>query len=74
MDTLGQALFPEFIQIYEQPWLKRGLGSALFDGDGVATRPNVIVKNGVLQQYVLNTYTARKMGLKPQPIKAEYLI
>ena len=43
--------------------MKRGLGSALFDGEGVATRPNIIVQNGVLQQYVLNSHTARKMGL-----------
>lgn len=64
LDSLGQQLLPETIQIYEQPWLKRGLGSALFDGEGVRTRPNVIVKNGVLQQYVLNSYTARKLGLK----------
>lgn len=64
LDTLGQQLFPDTIQIYEQPRLKRGLGSALFDGEGVATRPNIIVKDGILQQYVLSTYTARKMGLK----------
>jgi PmbA protein len=64
LDTLGQQLMPENLHIYEQPWLKRGLGSALFDGEGVSTRPNVIVQNGVLQQYVLNSYTARKMGLK----------
>lgn len=64
LDTIGQQLFPDIIQIYEQPHLKRGLGSALFDGEGVATRPNVIVKDGVLQQYVLSSYTARKMGLK----------
>ncbi len=63
VDSIGQQLLPETLQIYEQPWLKRGLGSALFDGEGVATRPNIIVQNGVLQQYVLNSYTARKMGL-----------
>lgn len=64
LDTMGQPLFPSFVQIYERPWLKRGLGSALFDGEGVATRPNIIVQNGVLNQYILSTYTARKLGLK----------
>ncbi|HVT62799.1 MAG TPA: metallopeptidase TldD-related protein, partial [Legionellaceae bacterium] len=64
LDAIQQAIFPENIHIYERPWLPRGLGSALFDGEGVATRPNVIVQNGVLQQYVLSSYTARKMGLK----------
>ncbi|PJD90690.1 MAG: metalloprotease PmbA [Legionella sp.] len=64
LNTIDQSLFPQNIQIYERPWLKRGLGSALFDSEGVATRPNVIVKDGVLQQYVLGSYAARKMGLK----------
>lgn len=64
LDSIGQQLFPDIIQIYEQPRLKRGLGSALFDGEGVATRHNILVKDGVLNQYVLNSYTARKMGLK----------
>ncbi|MCR9191618.1 MAG: metalloprotease PmbA [Gammaproteobacteria bacterium] len=64
LDSMGQQLFPETIQMYERPWLKRGLGSALFDGEGVATRPNVILKDGILNQYVLSSYTARKMGLK----------
>lgn len=64
LNTIDEQLFPNNIQIYERPWLKRGLGSALFDSEGVATRPNVIVKDGVLQQYVLGSYAARKMGLK----------
>lgn len=64
LDSLGQQLLPASVRIYERPWLPRGLGSALFDGEGVATRPNVIVEDGVLQQYILSTYTARKLGLK----------
>jgi PmbA protein len=64
LDTLDHSIFPDFVQIYERPWLLRGLGSALFDGEGVATRPNVIVKNGILQQYILGSYSARKLGLK----------
>ncbi len=64
MDSVGQQLLPDNLQIYEQPWIKRGLGSALFDGEGVATRANVLVRDGILQQYVLSSYTARKMGLK----------
>ena len=50
--------------MYERPHLIRGLGSALFDGEGVPTRANQIVKDGVLLQYVLNSYSARKLGLK----------
>jgi len=44
--------------------LPHGLGSAPFDTDGVATRPNVFVENGVLQSYLLGVYSARKLGMK----------
>lgn len=64
VNSIGQMLFPEFIRIYEQPHLLGGLGSAPFDGEGVPTRPNVLVEKGVLQQYVLGSYSARRMGLK----------
>ena len=63
LDSIGQQIFPSFINIYEQPHLLRGLGSAPFDGEGVPTRDNVLVKDGVLQQYVLSSYSARKLGL-----------
>ncbi|HAT6334421.1 TPA: metalloprotease PmbA [Legionella pneumophila] len=64
LDSIGQQLFPEFVHIYEQPHLKGALGSAPFDGEGVPTRPNVLVEKGRLLQYVLGSYSARKMGLK----------
>jgi PmbA protein len=64
LDSVGQQIFPEFIRVYEQPHLKGALGSSAFDSEGVPTRPNVLVENGRLQQYVLGSYSARKMGLK----------
>lgn len=64
LDAMGQTIFPNRIRIYEQPHLLGGLGSAPFDGEGVLTRPNVFVEQGVLQQYVLNSYSARKLGMK----------
>lgn len=64
LDSIGQQVFPEFIQIYEQPHLPGALGSSPFDSEGVPTRPNVLVKNGSLLQYVLGSYSARRMGLK----------
>ncbi len=64
LDCLGQQIFPEFIQIYEQPHLPGALGSAPFDGEGVPTRANVLVKNGRVMQYVLGSYSARRLGLK----------
>jgi PmbA protein len=64
LDSLGQAIFPENIHIFEEPHRLGGLGSSPFDGEGIITRPNVFIKDGVLQQYVLGSYSARKMGLQ----------
>ena len=41
-----------------------GFGTSPFDGEGLASRRNVLVDRGVLQNYVLNTYTARKLGMR----------
>lgn len=64
LDALNTQLFPDWFQVYEQPHLLSGLGSAPFDAEGIPTRNNIFIKNGVLQEYVLNTYTARKLGLE----------
>jgi PmbA protein len=64
LDSIGQQLFPEFVRIYEQPHLLGALGSSPFDGEGVPTRANLLVDNGYLKQYVLGSYSARRMGLK----------
>jgi len=64
LDQLGQRIFPEFVQISEQPHVRCGLGSAAFDNDGVATRTRDVVKDGVLAGYFLSVYTARKLGMQ----------
>jgi len=64
LDSVGQTLFPAWMQIDELPHLRRGLRSAAFDGDGVATRASALVRDGVLQRYVLGSYSARKLGLQ----------
>lgn len=64
LDTLGERIFPAGIRIYEQPHLLQALGSAPYDNEGILTRPNVIVDDGQLHQYVLGTYSARKLGLQ----------
>lgn len=63
LDHLGQRIFPEFVQIHEVPHLPRGLGSAPFDSDGVATRAKDLIRDGVLQTYVLDTYSGCRLGL-----------
>lgn len=63
VDALDQTLFPSFVRIDEQPHLLRGIGSAPFDAEGVNTGAHPIVDNGVLCSYVLDSYSARKLGM-----------
>ncbi len=64
LDKKGEQIFANHINIKEQPHIKKALGSAPFDNDGVATRERDIIKAGVLQDYVLSGYSARKLGLQ----------
>lgn len=64
IDHLGKQIFPEFINVFESPHLKKAIGSAPFDGEGVLTRDQHFIKDGILQSYVLSTYSARKLGMK----------
>ena len=63
LDSLGKQVMSPFITIEEKPHLLRGLASSPFDNEGVATRPRTLVKNGVLQGYMLSSYSARKLGM-----------
>jgi PmbA protein len=63
LDSRGRQLFPESISLIERPHLPGALGSAPFDGEGVATRDRDLVTAGVLNGYLLDTYSARKLGL-----------
>ncbi|HLB57907.1 MAG TPA: metalloprotease PmbA, partial [Gammaproteobacteria bacterium] len=64
LDHLNKPIFPAHITIDERPYLEKSLGSAPFDDDGVATRPNVFVSDGILQRYCLGVYSGRKLGLQ----------
>lgn len=64
LDALNTKIFPSFVHIHEQPHLIGGLGSAMYDSEGVTTRYRDLVRDGILQDYVLSTYSARKLGLK----------
>jgi PmbA protein len=64
LGAAGQQVFPDFVRLSERPHLRKGLGSAPFDSEGVATRDRELVRDGVLQGYVLGSYSARKLGLK----------
>ena len=60
---MGHRLFPSWLTLDERPHLQRALGSASFDGDGLATYAKPFVENGELVSYVLSTYSGRKLGL-----------
>jgi PmbA protein len=60
----GQQVFPDFVQMSERPFLPKGLASAAFDNEGVATRDQEIVNRGVAAVYLLDSYSACKLGLK----------
>ena len=64
LDSLGQTVFPEWLQISERPHLLRGLASSPFDNEGVATVDREVIKDGVLQGYFLGSYSARKLGMQ----------
>jgi len=64
LDSLGKPIFPKHIQVTEDPHILKGKGSAPFDDEGVLTRKRQVVKNGVVQNYFLSSYSARKLGMK----------
>jgi PmbA protein len=64
LDHAGKQIMPSWLTIVERPHLPRGQGSGNFDAEGVATRDNVLIENGVLARYVLGSYSARKLGLQ----------
>ncbi len=63
-DSLGETLFPEWLNLLERPFLPRASGSTTFDGEGVAVRDRALVEGGVLQGYVLSSYAARRLGME----------
>ncbi len=63
VDALGKEIFPKHLSITEDPHIKGAMGSSPFDEEGVRTQPRDLVRDGVLQGYLLSTYTARKLGM-----------
>ncbi len=64
VDHLGKKVFSDHVQIYERPHILKGLGSSPFDAEGVATHDRDLIVDGVLQGYLLSSYSARKLGMQ----------
>ena len=60
---LGEKIAGGNITIIDDGTMPGGFGTTPFDGEGVPTRKTTVIENGVLKSYLLNTYTARKLGL-----------
>ena len=64
LDSLGQPVFPEHIDVVEDPFVRAGKGSSPFDDEGVRVQARQVVDGGRVQGYFLGTYSARKLGMK----------
>ena len=71
---LGERIASEKLTLIDDGTIKAGLGSKPFDGEGLPTRRTVLLRNGVLESYVLNSYTARKLGLRSTGNAARALV
>lgn len=64
LDHLGKSIASDCVTVYDDGRIVGGLGSRPFDGEGVPTRKTTVVDRGVLKNYLLDTYSARKLGLR----------
>src|SRR5690606_6878489 len=64
LNALGEQIFPDFADMEEDPFIPRGIGSAPFDAEGVATRRRMLVERGVLPGYLLSSDWARRRGMQ----------
>ena len=63
VDRVGTKVASELVSIVDDPLIPQAPGSRAYDGEGLLSRRNVVVQNGVLETYLLDTYSARKLGL-----------
>jgi PmbA protein len=64
LNAAGEQVFPVFLNMQERPHIRKGLASSPFDQEGAATHDRELVHAGVIDGYVLGSYSARRLGLK----------
>lgn len=64
IDHLGERIAPDHVTVYDDGTLPMALGSKPFDGEGLPTRRTTVVENGMLRSYLLDTYSARRLGMQ----------
>ena len=63
-DKIGQKIFSNSVSIFDKPDILKGLGSQSFDSEGVKTETLKLVEQGILKDYLLDTYNGKKLNLK----------
>ncbi|MGN1282153.1 MAG: metalloprotease PmbA [Succinivibrio sp.] len=61
---LGTQILPSFVTVHEDPFIRKSHGARNYDGDGVQVRVSDIVENGILKEYLLGTYSSRKLKMQ----------
>jgi len=64
LDSLGKKVASSCLNIMESPHIRKGIASSPFDSEGVATHARQLLESGVLQGYILSSYSARKLGMQ----------
>ena len=64
IDKIDKKIFPDFVNIQEDPSLSNGSATRPYDSEGVLTQKKDIIKDGILRTYLLDTYAARKLKSK----------
>ncbi len=62
---LNQKIASEKLTIIDDPFIKKGLGSKLYDNEGIAAKVMPVIEKGILKNYFIDTYYARKLGMSP---------
>ena len=62
---LGEKIASDQLTLIDNPFIERGLGSRAYNGEGMATRKRTLIEKGVLKEYLINCYYARKLGVDP---------
>ncbi len=65
LDMIGKSIASPFLTIVDDPFIEEGMASRLFDSEGIAASRRTMIDKGVLQQYYIDNYYGRKLGLTP---------
>lgn len=73
-DKKGQRIGSEQLTLVDDPFVPRGLGSQLFDGDGMTTKRRIMIDAGVLQEFYVDWYYSRKLGCEPTTARPSNIV